>query len=362
MSNLETIYRVVNAKFVILRDVAEGIAPEDYLNRLRTHYGLFTQSVSPVYMKHLCTTSDEKKRQMLIKFVSIIRRIGTKTNLEILFTDLQNITESLELSSEKKENVRAKFNEFKKKSYIEVSRSDDEGKCCGTPMSINACKHEMVCKTCSKITPYQDAEHDHGSSQSQDRTSNGRYNPNNYVRKAIIRLFAREQVNVSDDNLKKMIGCRQRDNIPWSNSMKCYQISCEYMRKILKELRLTTNYNKHIPKLRAMIGGPSPPDVTSRDMEQLFEDTNAVITAFKSIKPDTKANSPYYYYFIYKVADLVYEDRPETRKRILECIHIQDVSTIDEIDRNFWKPVTDIIPKYRGRFHLTDEQEDLNIF
>lgn len=369
MSNLETIYKAINSRFQILKDVAtilegKSEAVEGYMTRVNTHSGLFIHSVSPIYVKYISTKNDEKRKSMLIKFASSVRRMSTKTNLELLFLDLKNIVSELQLEGEYEEEINSKFAKFKEKTYIPVPIRESDDKCCGVPMSINPHKTEMVCKTCTRIIPYQDADYDRGSHQGQDisRTTNGRYNPNNYVRKAILRLFAREPLNVSDDHLKKMIECRQRDNIQWSPSLKCYQIRCEYMRKILKELKLTTQFNKHIPKLRTMIQGPPTADVSDQEINQIFEDTNEVINVFKTIKPDSKANSPYYYYFIYKVVDLKFRDRPEIRKRILECIHIQDVATIDEIDRKYWRQITDTIPKFRNQFRLTDEQERFDIF
>ena len=111
---------------------------------------------------------------------------------------------------------------------------------------------------------------------------------------------------------------KKNDSIIFNKSKNMYRISCETLRQILSDLSKSntkdplTQYNKCIPYIRQLIGGPKIPFISSDDYEHLLEKFIKVISCFIVVQTDSpknnniikgksKKNRSYYLYFLYNI-------------------------------------------------------------
>jgi hypothetical protein len=119
--------------------------------------------------------------------------------------------------------------------------------------------------------------------------------------------------------------------------------------QIRRYLRQTHNskYNEHVPLIRKLITGFTPPQLSEYEMQLIHIYFDKVIRVFDEIKPKNKTNCPYHPYFIYKIIEqIITKKTDKVRKaKILACIHLQSRETLICNDL-IWGPICDRISEF----------------
>lgn len=215
---------------------------------------------------------------------------------------------------------------------------------CSTKMDIDPITSTLICKNCGMTkklfgTVFED---DQFYYQEGQRTKHGSYDPSKHCRFWVERIQARETTEISETIIKNIKKCINRDKI-----INVNQITCNQIRKYLRQTN-NSKYNEHVPLIRKLITGISPPQLTDHEMQLIQIYFDKVIHIFDEIKPPQKTNCPYHPYFIYKIIEqIIKKDSDKLRKaQILSCIHLQSRETLVENDRIF-RPICDRIPEFK---------------
>jgi hypothetical protein len=165
-----------------------------------------------------------------------------------------------------------------------------------------------------------------------------RHHPNKHCKLWIGRIQAWNGPEINQAVFDKISECIKRDNV---NTKK---IKCNQMRMYLKECKLT-KYNNFVPYIRKIITGTSPPQLGTAELNELYFLFNKISSTLKKTCPER--NISYYPFFIYKILDFILLDGVR-KSRILECIHLQSVHTIniaDGIYKSICEEINDITYK-----------------
>jgi hypothetical protein len=106
----------------------------------------------------------------------------------------------------------------------------------------------------------------------------------------------------------------------------------------------SSSYNEHIPLIRRLITGVSPPQMTEAELQRVNIYFIRIIKLYNTVKPSTKINCPYHPYIIYKILEQILQDG-QRKSAILKCIHLQSSQTLIQNDR-LWKKICENIPEF----------------
>ena len=214
---------------------------------------------------------------------------------------------------------------------------------CLTKMDIDSFNSTLVCKNCgmSKELYGTVFEDDQFYYQEGQRTKHGTYDPSKHCRFWVERIQARETTDIDESVIINIKECIRRDKIKNKN-----QITCNQIRIYLRQTH-NSKYNEHVPLIRKLITGISPPQLTDYEMQLIHIYFDKVIHIFDEIKPPEKTNCPYHPYFIYKIIEQILK-KPENRIRrcqILACIHLQSCDTLISNDL-LWRSICNKIKEF----------------
>jgi len=214
---------------------------------------------------------------------------------------------------------------------------------CGSSMTIDANSSMLICTHCglSKELYGTVFEDDQFYYQEGQRTKHGTYDPSKHCRFWVERIQARETTEIPELIINSVKKCILRDKIKNKN-----QVTCALIRKYLRQTR-NSKYNEHVPLIRKIITGITPPQLTDYEMQLIHIYFDKVIHIFDEIKPPQKTNCPYHPYFIYKIIEQIMStNRDLSRKaKILSCIHLQSRSTLVTND-SLWCLICVHIPEF----------------
>lgn len=180
--------------------------------------------------------------------------------------------------------------------------------------------------------------------QEGQRTKHGSYNFSRHCKAWEIKIQAREKTKIPDKCIAAVKKCIKRDQLIPD------QILCSQIREYLKETKYT-KHNDHVPLIRQIITGVTPPQLTSEESRKLRHLFIKATNLYNKIKKDP--NNRYYPYTIYKILSIIILN--STRKKlILECIHLQSDNTIMSHDE-IWEKICDEVPELI--FKDTDRHE-----
>lgn len=195
---------------------------------------------------------------------------------------------------------------------------------CGGEFIMYAESNERRCNTCGMTATIYDNAIDDANIYAQEvqKTKQNRHHPIQHCKIWIGRIQAWVGPNVPDSVYDQLRVCFMRDSTNLKN------ITCRQIRKYLKEKKLTT-FNNFVPFIRKVLTGISPPQLTTTELNKLYETFTHVAKILHDMRPDNNIN--YYPVFIFKILDE--QLSLSTRKvQIMECIHLQSEKTIKEID------------------------------
>lgn len=195
---------------------------------------------------------------------------------------------------------------------------------CGGEFVMYAESNERKCSSCGMTASMADDHFEDQNMYSKEiqKTKQNRHHPLHHCKIWISRIQAWVGPDVPDSVYVQLKTCFTRDNVNLRN------MSCSKIRRYLKEKKLTA-YNNYVPFIRKVMCGIAPPQLTTGELERLYEIFARVAKILQDMRPDNNIN--YYPVFIFKILD---EQLPlSTRKvQIMECIHLQSEDTIKEID------------------------------
>lgn len=245
---------------------------------------------------------------------------------------------------------------FNSSTIVERIKSVNYETCqCGEKMTIYASISALVCRKCGVIkeldgTVFEDEQFYYQEGQ---RTKHGTYDPSKHCRFWVERIQARESTEIPAKLIETIKVCIRQDKI--KNKI---HITCVLIRKYLHYTG-NSKYNEHVPLIRKIITGITPPQLTDYEMQLIHIYFDKVIRIFDEIKPKNKANFPYHPYFIYKIIEQILK-KPSDRirkKKILECIHLQSRETLIGNDQ-LWSKICDKIDKLT--YKPTDRNDQYN--
>jgi hypothetical protein len=209
---------------------------------------------------------------------------------------------------------------------------------CSNSMKIIPNLSKLICSNCGVTedlcgTVFEDEQFYYQEGQ---RTKHGSYDPSKHCRFWVDRIQARETKEIPQkiiDDIK---------NIIKNNIKNVEDITCKVIRKFLRQID-NSSYNEHIPLIRKIITGITPPQLTDRELQLINIYFDKVIKIYDEIKPANKTNCFYHPYFIYKIIEHILKDSsPKRMHGILCCIHLQSRETLIKNDK-IWKDICDKI-------------------
>jgi hypothetical protein len=286
-------------------------------------------SVSDSYGTHVACENYASRLDQCMKFISSLND-HMKNKPNVVFD-----------ADEQLDTLIARFNNIK--ITIGVTGIEYDKCACGAKMVIYSGTSELVCPECGgsiKLygTVFEDTQF---YSQEGQRSKHGCYDPTRHCKFWIHRIQAKENTDIPKKCIDQVIYCIKRDGIIDGRRLLCSQI-----RIYLKET-YNTEYNDHVPLIRKIITGIVPPQLTAKELRQLYNLFDKAVNAFELIKPPDKTNTMYYPYIIYKIFDQILAGGIR-RKKIMECIHLQSRDTLIAND-NIWEKICGIVLgiKYR---------------
>lgn len=285
----------------------------------------------------------KKKELYFSKYQRFIRKDSFISKLDRILQNIKKyITEQLEKTSLHEIHAILKIynNSTINKNIKEVRY---EMCTCSTKMDIDPVSSTLICKSCGLTkelfgTVFEDEQFYYQEGQ---RTKHGTYDPAKHCRFWVDRIQARETTEIPDAVIVSIKDCISRDKIKNKNHINCIQI-----RKYLRQTH-NSKYNEHVPLIRKLITGITPPQLTDYEMQLIHIYFDKVIHIFDEIKPPKKTNCPYHPYFIYKIIEqIIIKDSDRIRKlKILACIHLQSRETLICNDV-IWSPICDRISEF----------------
>jgi hypothetical protein len=285
------------------------------------------------------------KYQNFIRKENIITKLDRIMNLILVYIKkLEELLDDDADDTQKNVCIKESIHEiYKQMKYYNNSTVDKNVKevvyeicICSEKMFIDSMTSSLICKKCGITKKLYGTvfEDDQFYYQEGHRTKHGTYDPSKHCRFWVERIQARETTEIPESVIKCIKTCIFDNKIKNINQISCYQL-----RKYLRQTH-NAKYNDHIPLIRKLIIGVSPPQLTERELQLINIYFDKVIHIFDDIKPPEKTNCPYHPYFIYKIIEqILNKDCDKIRKhKILSCIHLQSRETLVDNDRIF-KPI-----------------------
>jgi hypothetical protein len=291
-----------------------------------------------------------KKKQYYNEYQGFITKENFISKLDKLYKSIKDVvynTDSPNSINNKKLN-HTLYSLLKLYSNSTVSKytkdlSYDTCAQCQTKMDVYAATSELVCKSCGMCKELVGTifEDDQFQFQEGQRFKHATYDPSKHCRFWVDRIQARESTDIPHSVITKLQKCIVHDKITNRN-----QITCSQIRRYLSQIH-NSKYNEHIPLIRKLITGISPPQMSDYEIQLIHIYFDKVIHIFDEIKPPTKTNCPYHPYFIYKIIEQILKTSKDKQRvrNILLCIHLQSRETLIENDR-IWKPICSRIPEF----------------
>lgn len=234
----------------------------------------------------------------------------------------------------------SEYTKIKVHMYIEEVRATSVCKLCNEPMMVT----NMSEQSCLKCGICQDAAltivDDENIGNDAKNIKYGTYDPSKHCRYWLDRIQGREIADMSE--LEDIVICIKehlsQDRIKNSDYIT-YSLIRNYLHKNGKSA-----YNEHIPLIRKLITGITPPQLTESELQKVNIYFIRIIKLYNTIKPSTKINCPYHPYIIYKILEQILQNG-QRKTAILKCIHLQSSQTLIQNDK-LWQKICEHILEF----------------
>jgi hypothetical protein len=272
-------------------------------------------------------------------------------NRENYLSDLELLRETV-CSMAKTNRMRRRVCESL--NFISISTGNSRGakafRCgvCKVKMEVSPNMSILMCVKCGAKENLRGMifEDDQFFQQEGQRTKHGAYEPTKHCKLWVDRIQARETKEIPPKLIRTLTKNAKQDKV------QIRRLTCENIRLYLQKTR-NSRYNEHIPLIRKIMTGISPPQLTELERRKIHIYFDQIISIYSDIKPMNKTNTNYHPYYILKILEQIIKDRIR-RKNMIVCIHLQSRETLIEHDR-LWKKVCARIPDFKYR--PTDRHE-----
>lgn len=201
---------------------------------------------------------------------------------------------------------------------------------CGNKMVVQSSTSELLCFKCGHTINLIGSVTEEAQlfAQEGNRVSHGSYDPARHCKFWIERIQAKENTIIPQEHIDKIKKSIYKD-YPDSGSYK--NITVKQFRSYLKQNNLS-KLNDHIPLIKKIITGHVPPQLSFKEHQLLFIYFDKAARTYDKIKPVNKKNSLYYPFLIYKILELIIDNK-EKKEKLLNCIHLQSYETLIDNDR-----------------------------
>lgn len=318
---VEVIDSNIHAKIRILRWIATHYALQmQDLHDFEQRYML--GSAQPIAEYYLFINSAKfsdpsyyrRRDEIITRYMTFIRRTYVENGLD-------TVARTYRTQLQKIPGCRDAFDSYDNLSIHRASKPTKQTLCteCGAPLDSKSEAYLLICMTCGLITELKESTADDDGIV--DARHTGGYDLSKHCRLWLDRIQAREAKDVPISILTEL-----RHRIKADKIIYAPKLTCPLLRDYLRSIRQTDYYN-HVPLIRKLLTGVSPPQLTDEELIRIDIIFAAFIKAFFRIKPPNKTNLPYHPYFIYKILEHILPEEPRTTD-ILSCIHLQSTETI----------------------------------
>lgn len=349
LSRLEIIEELLN--IYAMYDLTEGDSSQvtDFINNVEEiNHNYITSTVQII--KDYCLTKESygpdaeiHRKQLYTQYIKAFHSNNIIGDLKRIYTFCKKLERAYKL--EESTQITELLRRYEYTTVDEMYDDKNSNICtaCKSPYEIEEKTSEFTCK-CGHVEKMHGVvfEDDQFFYQEGQRTKHGRYDPTKHCRFWVDRIQAKENTEIPERIINAIKKCIRRDKL-WIDN-----VTCESIRGYLKQIKITTKYNTHIPLIRKIITGKEPPQFTDYELKLIFMYFSLVTQIFNRIKPADKSNSPYHPYFIYKIVEQIMKKPSDAKRKqdILSCIHLQSRDTLIENDR-MWESICSHIEEFK---------------
>jgi len=345
----------INSLQVIFDKLTNIQIDKSKLTQLYIEYTKFkTQyfvKVNPFITKYYDAKLIEDEYEAHSGYYQIVMTENVKGKLENFLNELERLSILNKITS-------INFNDYRKSSLVIGVQKCVFDKCdsCGNKMNTMPQQSLLICSNnnCGRMknllgTVFEDV---HYYNQEGQRSKHTDYAPSKHFKSWMNRLMAREKPKITEDELLQI---KNYFRIHASGT-DLKKLTCEDYRECLKQENLT-DFNGHIPYLRKIISGVSPPQLGTGIQMKLSYAFDKAKEAFKDVKEHGENNGPYYGYMLMKLIDMYIDDKVIKRK-LFEGVHMQQGKTISKNDDR-WEKICGAVHEFNGKFIPTDPNADI---
>lgn len=298
----------------------------------------------------LPSVTREKKNNILRRREQFKQQFQKYLMDECIFSKLNQLLQNIQILMHKYDCEfdipELEVSELETVNYL--SQNTEYSLCkCGARMDIDENSRMLVCKlpNCGLLLPLKGVifEDDYYYFQDGKRNKHCNYDPSKHCKTRLDQIQAREIIDVPSNLIDQLLEYICQDGI-----LNKQEITCEYIRKYLRQIGQSQYYN-HVTLIRKMLTGIEPPQLTEEEYHEVMGLFKQVARIYNSIKTYDNPNLRYILYFIYKIIEHVLRDEQHTERRegILDCIHLQSRETVIEHDKK-WQEICNHLPiEYR---------------
>jgi len=312
------------------------------LEKMKEIYDNYMSSTINVVKEYFNATDDSVKKELYTKFIKAFHTNNIVGGIKRQYQFCKKLKKNYPIDDDE---LNTMFRTYENTSVEEKYDDQVTGICpvCKIAYDIEERTSEFTCRNCGKIEKIYGIvfENEQFFYQEGGRTKHGKYVSIKHCKYWIDRIQAKESSDIPEKVINAIKRCILRDKI-WID-----KVTCPCIRKYLKQLKLTTQYNNHVPLIRKIITGQEPPQFSGYELKLIHMKFLNVIQIFNKIKPADISNCFYHPYFIYKIIEQIL-NKPSDAKRkaeILSCIHLQSRETLIEKDI-IWFIICDHIPEF----------------
>jgi hypothetical protein len=329
------------------------IKSREQINDLFNKYSLESAIILSDYFSLLGTNENAKEKEQYNKlYHRYIKSNNIAATLDSIYNNLRKCFTSEKMPDlfentkfaarlQKEGNIIfSEYNKIKIHIYVEEVKTSNLCPICKEPMMITS-PGEQSCSKCGRC---QDAIitiiDDDGVSNDSKNSKYATYDPSKHCREWLDRIQGREIADMRE--VEKIVECIKnqlaQDRIKNVDYIT-YTLIRNYLHKNNKSC-----FNEHIPLIRKMITGISPPQLSEAELQKVNIYFIRIIKLYYAVKPSSKINCPYHPYIIYKILEQIMQNG-NRKSAILKCIHLQSSQTLIQNDR-IWKKICEHIPEF----------------
>lgn len=348
MTNVEGVSSKINEKIKIINDLHVKYYTDHTDNMIISYQKIVDsfefgslQILSDYYFLSSDLPADKKKRADLFnQYIRFIIRENVISRLNGIYTHIKNEILRRGLRTPELNKLLFQYEEIKLKI---VPRENRGYECPSCDEQMSFISRESILE-CPKCFAQMDAK---GMMLSEDQVSiadrnhhSNQYQSRKHGKAWLDALQGLESKEIPAYVIQHVRDCMRKDRV-----IDMSKVTCSTIRGYLSKMPKTSKYNQHIPKIRKLVTGIEPPQLTESETDLFYEYFGRIINIYNSTKK--KVNCPYCPYFIYKILDHMLGD-PESenrRNRFFSYIHLQLPNTLNEQDR-VWEQICKQIPEF----------------